>query len=148
MNKTLNDHQETITRYMYLGLLPFFICAFGPWVLINYEPQFIAFFFFYSVIILAFLSGTLWAVALFSQTEYRRRQINAAIAFSLWPLLCFALPQLYGIGLMLIGFLLLLFWEKCFVNAAYPSWYQALRHKITFMVVACHMLTLWNIIHN
>ncbi|MFT6221415.1 MAG: hypothetical protein ACJA0C_000818, partial [Candidatus Endobugula sp.] len=28
----LNPHQDTITNYMYLGLLPFFIGAFGPWI--------------------------------------------------------------------------------------------------------------------
>ena len=148
MNKLLDDHQETITQYMYLGLLPFFMCAFGPWIFISYEPQFIQFFFFYSVIILTFLSGALWAVALFSQIDHRRRQIHAAIVFSLWPLLCYALPQPYSTGLMLIGFLLLLFWEKCFVNSAYPGWYEGLRHKITFIVIACHMITLWNIIHS
>ena len=145
-NKEHNHHQELITNYMYLGLLPFMICAFGPWILVDYKTALTSLFFFYSAIILVFLAGTLWAIALFTGIEHRRRHIHAAIIFSLWPLVCYFLTDLYAVALMLIGFLLLLFWEKCFINPTYRNWYQTLRHKITFIVVACHMLTLWNII--
>ena len=156
----LNIHQSTITNYMYLGLLPFFIGAFGPWVLIDYEPFFIKAFFLYSSIIFSFLAGALWAIALFimpnktigdeqasqSDSEHSSRYIHSAIIFSLWPLICYFLAPLYATGAMLLGFLLLLLWEKKAMNTLYPLWYQALRHKITFIVIACHMLTLLNII--
>ncbi len=142
----LNNNEDLITNYMYLGLLPFFICSLGPWVFIEYELILSKLFFFYSTMILTFLSGILWALALFSKIEHRQRHINTAIIFSLWPLVSYFLPITYGVGLMLIGFLLLLFWEKCFINILYPNWYHKLRHKITFIVVACHMLTIWNLI--
>ena len=150
-NKTINDHQDTITQYMFLGLLPFFICAFGPWVFADAESVLTQLFILYSTIILAFLAGALWAIALFTEIEYRARHIHMAILISLWPLASYGLAYLmassvYSIGLLLLGFLLLLFWEKCFINATYPNWYQALRHKITFIVVACHMLAIWNVI--
>jgi hypothetical protein len=144
--EALKNHQDSITNYMYLGLLPFFICALGPWIFIEYEATLAKLFFFYSTIILVFLSGILWAIALFSDIENRQRHINTAILFSLWPLACYFLPGIYATSLMLVGFLLLLFWEKCFINILYPDWYQQLRHKITFIVVACHMLTIWNLI--
>ena len=147
MNKLLNDHQDTITQYMYLGLLPFLACAFGPWIFIDYENQLVQLFLVYSTIILTFLSGAIWGIALFSGIDNARRHIHAAIVFSLWPLAAYFLPAVYAVGLMLMGFLLLLFWEKCFINNIYSSWYQTLRHKITFIVVACHMLTIWTIIH-
>ncbi len=163
VNKPLLDnHQSTITNYMYLGLLPFFMGAFGPWVLIDYEPLFIKAFLLYSSIIFSFLAGALWAIALFvvSQNttaddqpsqgnpskERNSRYIHSAIIFSLWPVVCYFLAPLYATGLMLVGFLLLLLWEKKTINTLYPLWYQALRHKITFIVIACHMLTVLNII--
>lgn len=149
---SLNDHQDIITNYMYLGLIPFFIGAFGPWVLIDHEPFFINAFLLYSSIIFSFLAGALWAIALFVipqgslGQEYNPRYIHSAILFSLWPLIGYFLAPLYATSLMLLGFLLLLLWEKRVINILYPLWYQTLRHKITFIVIACHMLTLLNII--
>ena len=146
-----NDNiQEAITNYIYLGLLPFFACALGPWVFIDAEPFLLKLFFFYSTLILVFLAGALWAIALLSNIENKVRHIHIAIVISLWPLVAYGIDLLagyaYTLGFMLIGFLLLLFWEKCFINVIYPLWYQTLRHKITFIVVACHMLAIWNAI--
>lgn len=147
MTSALSDqNRDSITNYMYLGLLPFFACALGPWVFADYEGFLTQLFFFYSTLILVFLSGALWAIALFANIDYRQRQIHMAIMFSLWPLAAFFMPLLWQILFMLLGFLLLLFWEKCFIHVIYPDWYRQLRHKITFIVVACHMLTIWNII--
>jgi hypothetical protein len=145
-SESFEQNQDRITNYMYLGLLPFFAFALGPWVFVNFEYLLVDLFFFYSTIILVFLAGALWAISLFGEVEFRQRHINMAIVFSLWPLVSFFLPKLFGVLLMMVGFLALLFWEKCFINTIYPSWYHQLRHKITFIVVACHMLTAWNII--
>jgi len=142
----LNKHQDTITNYMYLGLLPFFAGALTPWIFVDYEAIAIDLFFIYSAIILAFLSGIIWASTLLKDEPNNQRHLHIAIVFSLFPFLAALLPLLFKIGMMLLGFLLLLFWEKLFVNHLYAHWYQQLRHKITFIVVACHMLTLLNII--
>ncbi len=147
MNKDLpNQHQDIITNYMYLGLLPFLACALGPWVFADHEALLVTVFLFYSSLILVFLSGALWAIALFVQDNTESRYIHVAIAFSLWPLAAYFLPPIYATGFMLAGFLLLLFWEKCFIIEFYSHWYQTLRHKITFIVVACHMLLIFNLI--
>ncbi|MGS2717230.1 DUF3429 domain-containing protein [Eionea flava] len=147
----LSPHQDTITNYMYLGLLPFFIGAFGPWIFASQETGLTHLFLHYSTIIFSFLAGSLWAIALFAHTEnsaaFIARHIHAAIAFSLLPLAAYFLPLIYHIGLLMIGFLTLLFWEKLFLKTLYPAWYQALRHRVSFIVVACHMLALWNILH-
>ena len=138
--------QETVTTYMYVGLLPFFAAALGPWVVADYEALLTTFFLFYSSLILLFLAGVLWALALLVPLAWPRRHLPLARVFSLWPLLAYCLPEAYGLVLMAAGFLLLLFWEKCFLSAVYPPWYQLLRHKVTFMVVACHMLAFFNTI--
>ena len=142
----LNKHQDTIINYMYLGLLPFFAGALVPWIFVDYQTVAIDLFFIYSTIILAFLAGIIWACVLLNDEPHNKRHLHMAILFSLFPLVAVLLPALFKIGLMLLGFLSLLFWEKCFLNHLYAQWYQQMRHKITFIVVACHMLTLWNII--
>ena len=147
MHNVLNDQcQAVVTHYMYLGLLPFFAAALGPWVLVDYTLPLTTFFLFYSVIILVFLTGALWAIALFTAIEFPRRHIHIAILLSLWPLISNVLSATYAVLFMGAGFLLLLFWEKCFIKPIYPQWYQSLRHKITFIVVACHMLVFFNLI--
>ncbi len=147
MKKELpNQHQDIITNYMYLGLLPFLACALGPWVFSDHEALLANVFLFYSSMILVFLSGALWGIALFLQNHKESRYIHLAIIFSLWPFAAYFLPQIYAASFMLVGFLLLLFWEKCFIIEFYSNWYQALRHKITFIVVACHMLLIFNLI--
>lgn len=143
---TINLNQDIITNYMYLGLLPFFACALGPWIFADHEAKLSQIFLFYSSIIFVFLAGSLWAIALFSNIEHPTRHIHIAIIFSLWPLVSFFLTPILANGLMLAGFLLLLFWEKCFINIIYPNWYQKLRHQITFIVVACHMLVIFNLL--
>ncbi len=144
----LAAHQETITQYMYLGLLPFFAGALGPWIFIEYEVWLTHTFLVYSTIIYAFLAGAIWATALFGhsseQTHFIGRHLHAAIAFSLIPFFSSFLPDIYHTSVLLIGFLSLLFWEKLFLNTIYPAWYQQLRHRITFIAVACHMLVIWN----
>jgi hypothetical protein len=152
----LDHHQDIITNYMYLGLLPFFIGAFGPWLFIAAEPFLIRLFLFYSSLIFVFLAGSLWAIAIFVNFDssgvtninhsHNLRSIHCAIICSLWPLGCYFLSPLYAVPIMLIGFLLLLLWEKKHINLYYPEWYQALRHKITFIVIACHMLVILNIV--
>ena len=142
----LNKHQNTITNYMYLGLLPFFAGALAPWVFNHFEALAIEWFFIYSSIIFAFLAGIIWASVLLKDEPNNTRHLHAAIIFSLLPLVAALLSPFFKIGLMLLGFLLLLFWEKLFLNHLYAGWYQQMRHKITFIVAACHMLTLLNII--
>ena len=138
---------------MYAGLLPFFAGALGPWIFAKSETLLTGLFLFYSSLILVFLAGILWAIALFipaspNSTANSPRYIHAAIAFSLWPLIAYLLPEIYSTGLMIIGFLLLLFWEKCYINSHYANWYQKLRHQITFIVVACHMLVIFNLLRS
>ena len=144
----MNDHQDTITRYMFLGLLPFFIGAFGPWIFASNESWLSDLFLTYSNIILAFLAGIIWSVGLLNPQTHTQRHLHSAIGFSLIPLLAYFCSPIYSVALLAIGFLILLFWENLFLKDIYPKWYAMLRHKITFIVLACHMLVMWNLIHD
>ncbi|ODS22923.1 hypothetical protein AB835_11520 [Candidatus Endobugula sertula] len=143
--KPLNNHQDTITNTMYVGLLPFFAGALGPWIFPETELWLSQAFLLYSTLIFSFLAGAIWAIALFIQHELPKRHIYASIIFSLIPLLGYFLPIIFRTTLLLLGFLALLFWEKLFLKNTYPNWYQQLRHRISFIAVACHMLVIWNL---
>jgi|GEM_PF-656236 len=145
-NNTLDSHRETITNFGYLGLLPFFMGALGPWVFAYKEVFLIDTFTAYASVILAFLAGSLWSIALFTPLENPTRHINTAMALSLWAFFSLWLPAFATVICLLAGFLWLLFWEKCFLTQTYPAWYQQLRHKLTWIVVACHMMVLWNLL--
>ena len=146
MPTDMSKHKDAITNYMYLGLLPFFAGALGPWVFADDELWLSETFLLYSTIIFSFLAGSIWAIALFTQNTSAQRHMTLAIVFSLVPFLSYVFPLVYHTGILLLGFLLLLFWEKLFFKTLYPTWYQSLRHRITFMVIACHMLVIWNLI--
>lgn len=145
----LEPYRDIIANMVYVGLLPFFMGSLGPWILASYEAEFSTFFLFYSTIVYSFLAGSIWAVALFAhdraQAPFIRRHLYAAIILSLIPLIGYFLATGYHVMVMLLAFLLLLFWEKLFLHTVYPHWYQQLRHRITFIVVACHMLVIWNL---
>lgn len=148
MQKSLSEYQELITNYMYLGVLPFFIGAFGPWIFADHESVLTHYFIIYSTIIFAFLSGAIWAIALFSPINFPRRHMHVAIVLSLIPFFSFFTPAVVNVSLLFSAYFILLFWEKLFINALYPSWYQAMRHRISFIVIACHMLVIWNLIRS
>ncbi len=131
----------------YLGLLPFFAGALGPWVFIEQESQFVEFFTIYSFIILSFMAGCAWAYGVFAGASHPQFAINLGLSIIGVALVASLTPTLASIGLLAFGFFLLWFGEKLWLAQDYPDWYQQLRHKLTWIVIACHMLTVWNIIH-
>ena len=71
-----NGHQTLITNYMYAGLLPFFAGALGPWIFADSEVLLTGLFLFYASLILVFLAGVFWAIALFTQIPNHHRHFH------------------------------------------------------------------------
>lgn len=142
---SIEKHKNIVSRYMHLGLLPFLAGPFIPWILPDQLNLVTEVFFAYSLIIFAFLSGVIWASALLRSEHCPARNLHLAIIFSLLPFIAVFLPTMAKIGFMMVSFLVLLYWEKRFMSSIYPDWYQQLRHRITFVVVACHMLVIANL---
>lgn len=146
----LSDKQfSNIVQYMYLGLIPFFIGAIGPWILNSWTATLTQFFIFYAAIILAFLAGALWGISLFSSIELSSKQLHAAILFSLVAFIptisLIPITDELRVICLGIGFFCLLNWEKRTLDSLYPQQYLQLRHKISFIVLGCHMLVVWNL---
>lgn len=150
-NQDFSEKQlYNVTQYMYLGLIPFFIGAIGPWLHDSWTQALSQFFIAYAAIILAFLAGALWGISLFSSVNVSSKQLHAAITFSLIafiPVIQFLpISDVYRVICLGIGFLCLLNWEKRTLASLYPAQYLQFRHKISFIVLGCHMLVVWNLI--
>lgn len=136
-----------ITNTGYLGLLPFFIGALGPWLLIAYESVLIELFIAYSIMILGFMSGCVWALGAFGSLEHPIRLLYAGLLPIGLIVVALVVPPVWSIGLLALGYALLLLSERAFLSQYYPAWYQQLRRRLTWTVLSCHLLCFFNIIH-
>ncbi len=132
-------------RLGYLGLVPFIAAAAGPWVLYDHTPWILQAFHYYSAIILAFMAGTVWGVRL----DYGRADpgtLIVSIVIALGAVGSLLLPMRGALILLAAGYLFLLQWER---RRVFPSlavdWYPMLRQRLTWTVVACHMMAFWNL---
>lgn len=129
-------------QYGYFGLLPFLAPAALVWILP--EERAIAsthFFVTYSAVILSFLSGLLWAPAIFraNSEQANEHMLTAAIFVSLLSWVCLLLPALYASWVLLTGFNLIRRIEIAITDQAYMPWYSELRDRLTRVVTGCHL---------
>lgn len=100
----------------------------------------------YSAVILSFLGGIQWGVALFSQGDDRRA--TWLLGISIFPSLiawsCLLQPGLSsGLGVVLAGFLSALLVDRYLTRMEIlPVWFWGLRWRITSVVVVSLGLTL------
>lgn len=127
-------------RLGYLGLLPF---IFGLFLMLSGWGESIGLKLFhaYSVIILSFLGGCLFAYRLLledQQTPVNNRWLLASMAPSLVGLLSFYLHPAWGLLLLALAYTLLAIADvRCLSD--WPKWYPPLRVRLTSLVVACHL---------
>ncbi|WP_192035233.1 DUF3429 domain-containing protein [Halomonas sp. YLGW01] len=129
------------------GLIPFVVTALGGWwAPVAWQVPALAAFLAYGAVILSFLGGIHWGLAMGrdapSSPAFRRRLV-ASMAPSLiaWPgLLWGGLP---GALVMMLGFLAVRGLEASPASVAgLPSWYRRLRNVLTAVVVVCHLLVI------
>jgi hypothetical protein len=120
----------------WLGVLPFVILA-AAYIARETIPASVAAaaLLLYGVVILSFMGGAQWGLAMTSETDTRARARRFAIS-TLPALAAFAawfLPVTYALAALAIGFLALLAYDI----AVAPVWYPALRVQLTSAVVLC-----------
>lgn len=133
--------------YGVLGVIPFFVGAVGPWI----TPQYTAFlteaFQIYAAVIISFLAGSIWTVALL--TRITGQQLHLAIAMVV-VILAWASLFLAGFSTVPIHAVCLLFlcwWEKrTNLSDTLDAEYLCLRGRLTWPVVACHMIVELNLV--
>ncbi|MEQ6916936.1 DUF3429 domain-containing protein [Halomonas aquatica] len=133
------------------GLLPFLIAVAAAWLApIAWQVLAIRAFLGYGAVILSFLGGVQWGVAMCrerpGEAPFRARMVLAMVPSLLaWPALL--LHPLTAAWVLAAGFALVRGHELSREGRAkLPDWYQSLRTLLTLVVLACHGLLIWRLI--
>ena len=132
------------------GLLPFLVSAAAAWLApIAWQVLAIRAFLGYGAVILSFLGGVQWGVAMCrerpGEDAFRVRMLLAMVpSLVAWPALL--LHPLTGAWVLVAGFVLVRGHELSREGRArLPDWYQSLRTLLTLVVLACHALVIWRL---
>lgn len=134
--------QDQVKFFSYLGLLPFILVPVVAWISPEtaYNNKLIEFFYSWSVLMFAFMTGTFWILAL-------KNNQNISTVVGLFALLFVVMASFYSFEiinpiLFLLSLLILyelgyLFEKKLIKDM---EWYKNLRFHLTFSIRICHLL--------
>ena len=134
--------QDQVKFFSYLGLLPFILVPVVAWISPEtaYNNKLIEFFYSWSVLMFAFMTGTFWILAL-------KNNQNISMVVGLFALLFIVMASFYSFEiinpiLFLLSLLILyelgyLFEKKLIKDM---EWYKNLRFHLTFSIRICHLL--------
>lgn len=132
------------------GLIPFLALAGASWLApAAWQVVIIPAFLTYSAVILSFLGGVQWGVAMSLESQdsagfQARLVLSMAPSLIAWPALL--LHPVIGAWVLIIGFLLIRLYECGEASRELlPGWYQSLRTLLTVVVVSCHGLVIWRL---
>jgi hypothetical protein len=132
------------------GLLPFVASLAVTWMApIAWQVIAVRAFLAYGAVILSFLGGIQWGVAMCredtDEAGFRTRMLLAMVpSLVAWSSLL--LHPITGVWVLAIGFVLIRLFELSRKGGArLPDWYQSLRRLLTLIVVVCHGLLIWRL---
>ncbi len=134
------NSQHSAQRLGYLGLLPFLVLAIGG-LLDVYGERSVELFIQYSAVILGFLGGVHWGMAMRTGEAESRRLgwgIVPALVGFIALLLSYWLSVLAVLSILALMHLFWLNYEKR--HLPHLLWYLELRSRLTFTVVALHII--------
>ena len=146
---TDNNHWSMTTplNLGYLGLLPFFVGAAGPWVFHDARVWLTQALLWYSLAIFSFTCGGIWGLVLQRDVPGRQAHLIMAKCFLIVAWIALFLPVTYGLGVLIICYVALYQWERhTHLKHIFGPDYLHLRQQLTWPAVACHMLALFNVI--
>ena len=133
--------QDQVKIFSYLGLLPFILVPIIAWISQQtaFDNNLIEVFYSWSTLMLAFMIGTSWSLAL-------KNNRNIFVVVALFALLFSGIIFFYFISSNVIFFLAVLliiyemqyFFEKNLIKD--DDWYKNLRFHLTFSIRICHLL--------
>lgn len=136
-----------VHAYGVLGVAPFLVGAVGPWVMPEYTTFLTTAFQVYAAVIIAFLAGSIWATSLLSQVAGLQTHLVLAMFVVIVAWVCMALSDLATVPIHGACLLLLCWWEKqTNLRDVLSVDYLQLRSRLTWSVVACHMLVVFNLL--
>ena len=146
--KNADEHSVSLTGLVlgYLGLIPFLSGALLV-LLVDPIPRFLnQIFILYSVIILSFLGGTQWGLALaFGRKRAGRFILSVVPSVVSWfvYLVYTYLPDMTLLFVLcflgLSHLVQLSIDKKIFLYVSVPTWYNKMRPKLAYTVSICHL---------
>ena len=141
---------ENITKTAWIlslgGFIPFFIVAILLLVLGSDNGLFNSFldvFKIWSAVILSFLGGIRWGVAIVGQpVDQRDMSLSTVLPILGW--LAILLPDTYSVMVLLLLFCVHGTWDSFSANSGkLPQWFGKIRITLTFLVTAAHLIVVW-----
>ncbi|MBB4658283.1 DUF3429 domain-containing protein [Parvularcula dongshanensis] len=130
----------------YAGLLPFAAGALAPWVFPAFANAFLGWLLAYGAVILSFMGGARWALAMTSPEARQGRLFSGLLAAVAPALLAWAMlvpeailpiPLAFRLIVLGVGFALLLLDDRAGARAGEgPAWWAPLRTRLTIGVEA------------
>ncbi|CAM4048569.1 DUF3429 domain-containing protein [Vreelandella rituensis] len=144
------DDRRVVWLLGLAGLIPFIVTGVLAWTAPS-SWQLIAVyaFLYYSAVILSFLGGVQWGMALSHHIDERAsisRRLALAMVPSLiaWPALLLNLST--GAWVLAIGFILIWAYDASREGrAGFPGWYLPLRSLLSVVVILTHLLVIWRL---
>jgi hypothetical protein len=145
-NSALQD-EPWLRRYAqilgYLGWTPLPALALLAWISPERTGQLLRVALLYSAVILSFLGGIQWGLAMRSASpRIRLRRLVASMVPSLWAVAALLLPVMATLTVLITGFALFLAYESLERrDQVYPDWYLPLRIRLTVLLIVA--LSAW-----
>lgn len=129
--------QQTAIRLAWAGLAPFILSA-ALGVIGFYQAIALQSFLVYSAVILSFLGGTHWGLAMRDGFDKPQGRLIICMAPSLiaWLAVAFT-PTLVALVILAMFHMI---WMRYDIQAVTDDWYVKMRRPITFVVVGTHFL--------
>ncbi len=130
-----------------LGIVPFFICALGIATHVNQSPLLLKILLAYSALIITFLCGTHWGVAIIQDSRFPKSSsflIIEGVTLALAALGVFLFIQDAKIQIAIFAGILTFFWIVDILisfKRIIPLWFLGVRTLVTILVVGLLALT-------
>ena len=143
--KTPQKHVKLVWALSLAGLIPFALAAITLLVLGKNNGLFLSYFDLFktwSAVILSFLGGIRWGVAL-AKSPIDQRDIVFSIAPAILGWMALQLSDAYCVMVLLLLFCLQGAWDSLSSNAGkLPEWFAPIRITLTFLVASAHLLVI------
>ena len=133
--------QDQVKIFSYLGLLPFILVPIIAWISPQtaFDNNLIEFFYSWSTLMLAFMIGTSWSLALKNnRTIYMVVVLFALLFVGIIFFYLISSNVIFFLAVLLILYEMQYFFEKNLIKD--EDWYKNLRFHLTFSIRICHLL--------
>ena len=139
---------ETIgTRLGYFGLVPFIFGAISALLSHELDKLLLHAFVFYSVIIISFMAGIQWGLALVKGSRQAVRLLFSVIPPLLGWMCVLTLPHHFLLSILGGVYLLQWFLERpILLELDISTWYREMRPRLAYITAGCHLFIFFRIL--